>query len=91
MGVTRSELSSVAPVTSVDPHWPLTPQVPQGVLERSDASTVNITGPAGATLDLLVENMGRVNYGSFINESKVGPASPSRSVGPGLCRPRKSS
>ncbi|XP_039109658.1 beta-galactosidase [Hyaena hyaena] len=44
--------------------------VPQGVLERSDVVTLNITGQAGATLDLLVENMGRVNYGSFINESK---------------------
>lgn len=37
--------------------------------------TLNITGKAGATLDLLVENMGRVNYGSSINDFKVGVAS----------------
>ncbi|XP_040492930.1 beta-galactosidase isoform X2 [Ursus maritimus] len=44
--------------------------VPQGVLERSDVITLNITGKAGATLDLLVENMGRVNYGRYINDFK---------------------
>ena len=32
--------------------------------------TLNITGKAGATLDLLVENMGRVNYGPSINDFK---------------------
>lgn len=36
--------------------------------------TLNITGKAGATLDLLVENMGRVNYGAYINDYKVGQA-----------------
>ncbi|KAM5315590.1 beta-galactosidase isoform 2-T2 [Glossophaga mutica] len=44
--------------------------VPQGVLDRSSVITLNITGKAGATLDLLVENMGRVNYGHFINDYK---------------------
>ncbi|XP_025769919.1 beta-galactosidase [Puma concolor] len=44
--------------------------VPQGVLERSYVITLNITGQAGATLDLLVENMGRVNYGRYINDFK---------------------
>ncbi|KAM6169237.1 beta-galactosidase [Rhynchocyon petersi] len=44
--------------------------VPQGVLERGKELTLNITGEAGATLDLLVENMGRVNYGIFNNDSK---------------------
>ncbi|XP_045292650.1 beta-galactosidase isoform X1 [Leopardus geoffroyi] len=44
--------------------------VPQGVLERSYGITLNITGQAGATLDLLVENMGRVNYGRYINDFK---------------------
>ncbi|KAF3826984.1 hypothetical protein GH733_002470 [Mirounga leonina] len=51
-------------------HWTLTPQVPQGVLDRSEVITLNITGKAGASLDLLVENMGRVNYGRYINDSK---------------------
>uniref|UniRef100_A0A2K6TTR5 Beta-galactosidase-1-like protein n=1 Tax=Saimiri boliviensis boliviensis TaxID=39432 RepID=A0A2K6TTR5_SAIBB len=44
--------------------------IPQGVLERNSVITLNITGKAGATLDLLVENMGRVNYGTYINDSK---------------------
>ncbi|XP_058146572.1 beta-galactosidase isoform X2 [Dasypus novemcinctus] len=45
-------------------------RVPQGVLERNKVLTLNITGKAGATLDLLVENMGRVNYGRFNNDFK---------------------
>ncbi|KAM8759396.1 beta-galactosidase isoform 2-T2 [Rhynchonycteris naso] len=44
--------------------------VPQGILDRNFGVTLNITGKAGATLDLLVENMGRVNYGQFINDRK---------------------
>uniref|UniRef100_A0A2K5DLC7 Galactosidase beta 1 n=1 Tax=Aotus nancymaae TaxID=37293 RepID=A0A2K5DLC7_AOTNA len=44
--------------------------IPQGVLERNSVITLNITGKAGATLDLLVENMGRVNYGTYINDFK---------------------
>ncbi|XP_046292954.1 beta-galactosidase isoform X2 [Marmota monax] len=44
--------------------------VPQGILERASVTPLNITGKAGATLDLLVENMGRVNYGRYINDSK---------------------
>ncbi|XP_037702608.1 beta-galactosidase isoform X2 [Choloepus didactylus] len=45
-------------------------QVPQGVLERNRVIILNITGKAGATLDLLVENMGRVNYGRYNNDFK---------------------
>ncbi|KAM9601269.1 beta-galactosidase isoform 1-T1 [Trichechus inunguis] len=44
--------------------------VPQGILERNQVFTVNITGEAGATLDVLVENMGRVNYGRYNNDFK---------------------
>ncbi|CAK6435724.1 unnamed protein product, partial [Pipistrellus nathusii] len=44
--------------------------VPQGVLDRDNVITLNITGKAGAMLDLLVENMGRVNYGHFMNDYK---------------------
>nr|XP_020030759.1 beta-galactosidase isoform X2 [Castor canadensis] len=44
--------------------------VPQGILERNNVITLNITGKAGATVDILVENMGRVNYGTFINDFK---------------------
>lgn len=32
---------------------------------------INITGNAGANLDILVENMGRVNFGRFNNDFKV--------------------
>ncbi|XP_064527255.1 beta-galactosidase [Pseudopipra pipra] len=44
--------------------------VPQGVLERDKSLTINITGRAGANLDLLVENMGRVNFGRYNNDFK---------------------
>lgn len=41
-----------------------------GVLERDIALTVNVTGKNGSQLDLLVENMGRINYGRHINDFK---------------------
>ncbi|KAL7976826.1 hypothetical protein Chor_008775 [Crotalus horridus] len=44
--------------------------IPQGILERRKSLTLNITGNAGATLDLLIENMGRVNYGRYNNDFK---------------------
>ncbi|KAM6315078.1 beta-galactosidase [Aegotheles albertisi] len=44
--------------------------VPQGILERDKALAINITGLAGANLDLLVENMGRVNFGRYNNDFK---------------------
>ncbi|XP_008576305.1 PREDICTED: beta-galactosidase [Galeopterus variegatus] len=44
--------------------------VPQGILTRCKWIALNITGKAGATLDLLVENMGRVNYGNYMNDFK---------------------
>nr|XP_028605955.1 beta-galactosidase isoform X2 [Podarcis muralis] len=44
--------------------------IPQGVLERSRIVALNITGSAGAHLDLLVENMGRVNFGRYNNDFK---------------------
>ncbi|XP_064025687.1 beta-galactosidase [Pogoniulus pusillus] len=44
--------------------------VPQGVLERGKSLVINITGKAGAHLDILVENMGRVNFGRYNNDFK---------------------
>uniref|UniRef100_A0A8C3L5M7 Beta-galactosidase n=1 Tax=Chrysolophus pictus TaxID=9089 RepID=A0A8C3L5M7_CHRPC len=44
--------------------------VQQGVLERDKSLMINITGNAGANLDILVENMGRVNFGRFNNDFK---------------------
>ncbi|XP_069862600.1 beta-galactosidase [Dipodomys merriami] len=44
--------------------------VPQGILERNNKILLFIKGKAGATLDILVENMGRINYGKSINDFK---------------------
>lgn len=44
--------------------------VPVGILERDTVLTVNVTGNAGSQVDILVENMGRVNYGKYINDFK---------------------
>lgn len=41
-----------------------------GILERNKILTVNVTGKAGSQVDLLVENMGRINYGKGINDFK---------------------
>lgn len=46
-------------------------KVYQGVMERDIALVVNVTGREGDQLDLLVENMGRVNFGHKINDYKV--------------------
>lgn len=42
----------------------------QGLLERDTVLVLNITGQQGDTVDILVENMGRVNFGSRINDHK---------------------
>ncbi|XP_006636774.2 beta-galactosidase-1-like protein [Lepisosteus oculatus] len=42
----------------------------QGVLERDTTLVLNVTGKEGDQLDILVENMGRVNFGSHINDFK---------------------
>ncbi|XP_054847213.1 beta-galactosidase isoform X1 [Eublepharis macularius] len=44
--------------------------VSQGVLSRRDVLKLNITGNAGAYLDLLVENTGGVNFGRYNNDFK---------------------
>lgn len=46
-------------------------QVFQGLLERDTVLVMNITGQKGDTVDILVENMGRVNFGSKINDYKA--------------------
>lgn len=44
---------------------------PLGVVERWKSKPLNITVPAdGARLDILVENMGRINYGPLIRDPK---------------------
>ncbi|XP_017377186.1 beta-galactosidase isoform X3 [Cebus imitator] len=70
----EAALDILCPSGPIKSLYPLTfiqvKQIPQGVLERNSVITLNITGKAGATLDLLVENMGRVNYGAHINDFK---------------------
>uniref|UniRef100_A0A8C6U5W3 Beta-galactosidase n=1 Tax=Neogobius melanostomus TaxID=47308 RepID=A0A8C6U5W3_9GOBI len=44
--------------------------VAQGILERYKTISINITGNAGSQVDILVENMGRINYGRGINDFK---------------------
>lgn len=46
-------------------------QVYQGLLERDTTLAVNVTGRPGEQLDIVVENMGRVNFGSKINDYKA--------------------
>ncbi|XP_043970756.1 beta-galactosidase [Gambusia affinis] len=41
-----------------------------GVLERNKVLSVNVTGNAGSQVDILVENMGRINFGKDINDFK---------------------
>ncbi|KAM9305711.1 beta-galactosidase-1-like protein [Gastrophryne carolinensis] len=41
-----------------------------GVLERDSVQDVNVTGAAGEWLDVLVENMGRINFGSELSDFK---------------------
>lgn len=44
--------------------------IAMGVLERYKTITLNITGNVGSQVDILVENMGRINYGRGINDFK---------------------
>ncbi|XP_033639691.1 beta-galactosidase-like [Asterias rubens] len=45
-------------------------KIPVGILKRNTHVTLNITAQENSTLDILVENMGRLNYGCCINDSK---------------------
>lgn len=51
-------------------------QVFQGLLQRDTKLVMNVTGQQGDTVDILVENMGRVNFGSKINDYKAREQSP---------------
>lgn len=42
-----------------------------GTLERDKVYGINISGQAGSTLDVLVENMGHINFGSNDSDIKV--------------------
>ncbi|KAM4897967.1 beta-galactosidase-1-like protein [Sylvia borin] len=42
----------------------------QGTLERDGQTTLNVTGRAGDTLDILLENMGRISFGANTSDFK---------------------
>ncbi|XP_008495190.2 beta-galactosidase-1-like protein isoform X1 [Calypte anna] len=42
----------------------------QGTLERDGLTTLRVTGRAGDTLDVLLENMGRISFGANISDFK---------------------
>ncbi|TNN84474.1 Beta-galactosidase [Liparis tanakae] len=48
----------------------------RGLLERDTVLVMNVTGQQGDTVDILVENMGRVNFGSKIKDFKAREPSP---------------
>lgn len=45
-------------------------QFPRGVLDRNGANSFNANGYPGQTVDIIVENQGRLNYGGQINDNK---------------------
>lgn len=56
---------------SPSPHRASYPQVFQGVLERNMKRKLFLTGKVGAKLDILLENMGRLSFGSNHSDFKV--------------------
>ncbi|NWT11615.1 BGAL galactosidase, partial [Vireo altiloquus] len=42
----------------------------QGTLDRDGQTTLNVTGRAGDTLDMLLENMGRISFGANTSDFK---------------------
>ncbi|NXV25751.1 BGAL galactosidase, partial [Rissa tridactyla] len=59
-----------APPHSVCDPLTLWLQEYQGTLERDGQTTLRVTGRAGDTLDVLLENMGRISFGANISDFK---------------------
>ncbi|NXS50802.1 BGAL galactosidase, partial [Balaeniceps rex] len=60
-----------APPHSVcDRGYVMLQQEYQGTLERDGQTTLHVTGRAGDTLDVLLENMGRISFGANISDFK---------------------
>ncbi|XP_041057306.1 beta-galactosidase-like isoform X1 [Carcharodon carcharias] len=53
-----------------DRGYVLVNRVYKGLLERDNILALNITGSKGDTLDIVVENMGRINFGSCLLDFK---------------------
>ncbi|XP_065928820.1 beta-galactosidase isoform X3 [Magallana gigas] len=47
-------------------------QVPQGIFDRNGQKTMNITLKVNETIDILVENMGHIGFGSEMNNNSKG-------------------
>lgn len=57
---------------NAEPCYPISyPQVFQGVLERNMRDKLFLMGKVGSKLDILVENMGRLSFGSNSSDFKV--------------------
>lgn len=41
-----------------------------GIVDRLAAMMLNIVGTKGQTLDIIVENQGRINFGAAMNDNK---------------------
>ncbi|NXJ59850.1 BGAL galactosidase, partial [Rostratula benghalensis] len=60
-----------APPHSVcDRGYVMLQQEYQGTLERDGQTTLRVTGREGDTLDVLLENMGRINFGANVSDFK---------------------
>ncbi|KAF1599665.1 UNVERIFIED_CONTAM: Beta-galactosidase, partial [Eudyptes pachyrhynchus] len=60
-----------APPHSVcDRGYVMLQQEYQGTLERDGQTTLRVTGRAGDTLDVLLENMGRISFGANVSDFK---------------------
>ncbi|XP_052681959.1 beta-galactosidase-like isoform X2 [Crassostrea angulata] len=47
-------------------------QVPQGIFDRNGQKTMNLTLKVNETIDILVENMGHIGFGSEMNNNSKG-------------------
>ncbi|XP_030310284.1 beta-galactosidase-1-like protein isoform X3 [Calypte anna] len=69
-----SVLDVLCPSGAIQSQFPLTfeaiKQEYQGTLERDGLTTLRVTGRAGDTLDVLLENMGRISFGANISDFK---------------------
>ena len=45
-------------------------QISQGFVDRNGVTSLNIVAAKGQALDLFIENQGRINYGSGINDNR---------------------
>ncbi|KAK3108466.1 hypothetical protein FSP39_008416 [Pinctada imbricata] len=71
-GDTPSEPKSLEIKGVKDRAWIMLNKVPQGVFDRNGQLSMNLTLKVGMTIDILVENMGHINFGSGMNNESKG-------------------